>query len=273
LSWPILYDDLLNEIKSDGVKEYNSRTKQFIRIHKKAFSFSIDLEGGILPIPSNRSYYPTTPAAEVMWFIDGSKSIEWLERHTKIWTAFSVDNEIQNAYGHRIKTQFGRDQLQLALSELRTNPSNRQIVVQLWDASVDGLGESTTANVPCPTQFILNVIDGRLNMTVMIRSSDVFVGLPYDVMSFAFLLAICASELDFICGQLNFTLAHAHIYEEHIKLIKQTDSQQPLRISMPKPKLKGIQTAVQRDLFVWLIEYQMNQQKGNTYNPRPTVYI
>ncbi len=224
-TFPFVYRALL-ETLLDGklsVEELNERTGRRIRMLPYPASFAVDLRDGLLPVTGNRKLFPKTAAAEVAWFLQGERDVTWLRQYAPIWDKFVEDDgvTIEAAYGYRWRNHFGRDQLIDAVSALQINPSDRRVVVSAWDPGSDGLGRPGK-NVPCPTHFTLSIVNGRLNSALFIRSSDVFVGLPYDVMGHAFLMAAIVQELgleiEVGLGTMHVTLAHPHLYDSHFEI-------------------------------------------------------
>ena len=214
------YGQVLRNCMVRGAIETNVRTKTRVRIAKQAQHLNFDLgEYSKIPLPGNRTIWPHVAAAEVAWQFLGTQDPEFIMKHApKIWGKFIEDGKLKAAYGYRWKHAFNRNQLALAIEALNKDPSNRQIFISSWDPSCDGLGEpNQPKNIPCPLGFTLNIIDGCLNMSVLVRSSDVYVGLPYDVLGYALMLDAIASSLSVSRGNLSFTLAHAHVYEPHWK--------------------------------------------------------
>ncbi len=241
------YRDLLAETARYGVSELNRRTGVEVTALPQGASLVIGLNDGILPTCGLRKTKPHIAAAEVAWCFLGHNHIDWLRRHTKVWDDFAdvtdcalcdgcgtVDATaelVQNmgkticsscrgsgkiywldaSYGYRWRQKFGIDQLQVALSRLRNDSSDRRCWISSWDPSVDieARGQKT---VPCPVGFTLSVLGGRLNSTLMIRSSDLYMGLPYDVMRHALVMAACAATLGVDLGFMRVSLAHPHIY-------------------------------------------------------------
>ena len=227
-----VYRHLMVELHNHGVVETNARTNTRIKLIRGAWAFKLDMLPGKLPVPGNRKYFPHVAAAEVAWQLLGTKDPTFIMRHApKVWGKFLEykDNddepryedadgafvELKTAYGYRGKKHLGRDQLQLAIDELRSNPTNRQLYVSAWDPSSDGLGGPQPKNIPCPVGFAVSRFNDALHMSVHVRSSDTFVGLPYDVMGYALMLDAIAAEVDCRPATLAFTLAHAHLYEPH----------------------------------------------------------
>lgn len=217
-SW---YEDLLRQVMNHGHTELNQRTGVNVRtLANRALVLDCSKS---LPMIGLRRTFPHVAAAELAWTLSGVKEIQWLLNYTRMWENFQEeDGTIEAAYGYRWRHHFKRDQLMDALETLRHDPSNRQVVVMAWDPGDDGLLAARKKNVPCPLGFSLNIVDKKLNMAVYLRSSDVVVGLPYDVMHYALLLDVLCEELAWSSniqgltrGSLMLTLAHAHVYDTH----------------------------------------------------------
>lgn len=217
-----IYADLLHEIMRHGVDEINSRTGVAIKANRGAFSFKVSC-ARTLPVVGNRKMFPHVAAAEVAWQFMGTQDPEFIVRKApKLWSNFVEDGKLKTAYGYRWRKHFGRDQLAMALDQLKNNPTNRQLFISAWDPSCDGLGApNQPKNIPCPLGFCVSVVDGELHMSVFIRSSDVFVGLPYDTMAYALTLDALACSADLRPGTLSMTLAHPHIYEPHFEMAEE----------------------------------------------------
>ncbi len=212
------YEALLMRCLNSDSREVNARTGAGIRMLGPV-SFVLDLSRRELPVCGIRKTFPRTAAAEVAWFLMGTKDVSWLKRYAPIWDKFvEADGvTIDAAYGFRWATAFGRNQLKLGIAALAMNPTDRRVYVANWDPRSDGLGAEGQKNVPCPLGFTLSIQDGRLNSTLTLRSSDVFVGLPYDVMGHALLMDAVAAELDVGLGEMMVCLAHPHLYEVHVQ--------------------------------------------------------
>jgi thymidylate synthase len=210
------YRGLLTELVNHGVEETNARTGVRIKMLQGATSFKLDLRGGRLPLPGNRRYYPRVAAAEVAWQLMGTRDPSFIVgKAPKMWEKFIEDGQLKTAYGWRWREAFGRDQLALLVDALRDDPTNRQLYVSAWDPRSDGLGGPQPKNIPCPVGFSVSRFMDDLHMSVFVRSSDVFVGLPYDVMGYALTLDAVAATVGCRPATLHFTLAHPHLYEPH----------------------------------------------------------
>jgi thymidylate synthase len=270
------YGSLLTELQHAGT-EMNKRTGVLVKRLDGAHSFKLDLKDGKLPLAGNRRYYPRVAAVETAWELMGTQDPTFvLQRAPKIWSDFTEeDGKIKCAYGYRWRVGFGRDQIRMALDALRKDPSNRQVYVSAWDPSHDGLGApDQPKNIPCPVGFSLTKTDDRLHLTLFMRSSDVFVGLPYDVMGYALKLDAFAAELECTPGTLHVTLAHPHIYEPHFEMLtKSLDLNGPV----PQPSLPGWtvgQITQDPDGYVDVVKRLANRVRtGEEWNAMPELVV
>ncbi len=178
---------------------------------------------------------------------------------------------VQAAYGYRWRNHFGRDQIRLAVDALRKDPTDRRVYISAWDPAEDGLGEVGQRNVPCPTSFTFSVMNGELHSSFFLRSSDVFVGLPYDVMGHALLMDAIAHELRIRPGIMHVTLAHAHLYEHHWDLTVEALKQEPVVPAMQLPGWNLSQIERAPDDYVLRYADEAKQFTWPTFNPKPEV--
>ena len=233
-----IYPQIVQHILSKDFTETNVRTGAEIAMLPYPVGFPVDLRSRRLPLPGNRRVWPATAAAEVAWFLSGERDVTWLRDKCPIWDKFTeADGKtVDAAYGYRWRVRFGRDQIQRAIDALIDDPTDRRVYISAWDPSLDGLGETGQRNVPCPVGFTLSIVDNHLNSALMIRSSDVFIGLPYDVMGHALLMdAIAESVAVRGLGWLHVTLAHPHIYSTHYEMAESSLG----RIWAEKPEMPG----------------------------------
>jgi thymidylate synthase len=211
------YEELLMRLLNRGHVETNRRTGVRVAVGEPT-SFSLDLSDGRLPVCGIRRMFPRTAAAEVAWFLQGFQHVGFIKGYAPIWDKFVEDDgtTIEAAYGYRWRDHFGRDQIENAIHCLTVDPSDRRVFVSAWDPAQDGLGRPAK-NVPCPVGFTLSITAGQLNSSLLIRSSDVFVGLPYDVMGHALLMQAVRHSIggELGLGTMHVTLAHPHVYERH----------------------------------------------------------
>ena len=276
-----------------GETELNERTGVRVKVGRGGTAFRVDLRDGLLPTVGFRKTFPKSAAAEVAWYLQGAQDATFIRKYAPLWDKFVevlpsgkydvVDvpqgemyekqtfEGVKAAYGYRWRSHFGRDQIRLAVDALKRDPSDRRCYVSAWDPAEDGLGALGQRNVPCPAAFAFSVLGGELHSSIILRSSDVFVGLPYDVMGHALLMDAVAHELRLRPGVMHVTLAHAHLYESHWELTAEMMKQEPVVPPMPLPGWTLSQ--IERDPDDYVVRYaeEAKQMTWPTFNPRPDV--
>jgi len=289
------YKRLMGLLLSNGVTMHNERTGHDVLVLRGGYSFALEMSGGVIPVPGTRKVYPKSAAAELAWWTIGTQSVKFISKYApSLWSKFTEDDgdTIAAAYGYRWKHHFGRDQLQLSVSQLYKDPSDRQIIVCAWDPGSDAMGSAAKKNVPCPLLFQIYSLPKGGNrrevcMNVIMRSSDTFVGLPYDVLGYALLQQAIATELNdmamahrftkhpvnrWTLGTLTFNLVHAHLYDSHFQdardmLGTEHDFVEP---SLPKSwSLSDIGKGP--DLYVAAVDAIQKGMKQPEFSSRPEV--
>jgi len=273
------YRGLLIELYRRGLFEMNARTGTGIKMLEGGHSFKLDLSNGKLPVAGNRKYWPHIAAAETAWQFLGTQDPEFiLAKAPKIWQDFVEDGELKTAYGYRWRKHFGRDQLKMAVEQLRDNPTNRQLYISAWDPAEDGLGgPDQPKNIPCPVGFSLTRTGDQVHCSVFIRSSDVFVGLPYDVMGYALTLDAVAASAGCTPGTMHVTLAHPHYYDPHSQMVEDCVlGDQSEWTSNVQPALPGwdVNEIIQRpDQYVDQVKRMAKRVSTSDYSPKPMVIV
>jgi thymidylate synthase len=221
-----------------------------------------------------RKSFVKTGAAEVAWMLSGEQSTEWISKYTGIWKMFEDDNNpgtISTAYGYRWQHAFGVDQIANIIDKLKADPSSRQQVLMSWDASRDNV--IPVKNVPCPYTAVINIIDGKLNIHLTLRSNDIIVGLPYDFLMYTLLGKLLANSLEVQVGVLSYAIAHAHIYENHYVMCSQMLITPYNKANETVSFMDTIEDArLYPDLFVASVTSNaMLTYKPNDWNPKPEV--
>lgn len=268
-----------------GETETNERTGVKVKVGRGGTSFRVDLADGLLPTIGFRKTFPKSAAAEIAWYLQGVQDATFIRKYAPLWDKFVeplVKSEdlfngdvmcegVRSAYGYRWREHFGRDQIQLAIDTLRKDPTDRRTFVSAWDPAEDGLGAVGQRNVPCPTSFTFSILNGELHSSFFLRSSDVFVGLPYDVMGHALLMDAVAQELRVRPGVMHVTLAHAHLYESHWQMTAEALSQEPVVPRLQLPGWTVSQIVRDPDDYVVRIAEEAKQLTWPIYNPKPEV--
>jgi thymidylate synthase len=208
------YSSIIREILAEGAREVNKRTGMECAAVAGA-TFRTDLERDGFPLLALRKISVKNFVAEQMWFIAGRDNVnDFLNRHTRIWDAFAeTDGRVTSAYGRRWRKRFGVDQLETTLLRLHEDPSSRHGVVASWHP-MDDLSVRQK-NVPCPVMFTVNIIGGRLNLHLVVRSNDMVLGFPTDCAGFAWLAMVLAQNLGVRPGIYTHSISNAHVYENH----------------------------------------------------------
>jgi thymidylate synthase len=269
------YKNVLELAIDSDIIEQNKRTEENIKVIGHPISTVVDLRNNLVPTIGLRKTFPKSAAAEIAWFLSGTQDPAFIQKYAPFWDKF-VEKEngkdvIKSSYGYRWRNHFGRDQIGDAIAALKEDPTNRRVYISAWDAKEDGLLTKDQLNVPCPVGFNLTIINGKLNSTITLRSSDIFVGLPYDVMGHAYLMDAIATSLNVDLGFMGVSLNHAHLYEAHwdhtLEALKQP-------FIVPKLKLPGKsveEITSNPDKYVLDIIEDCKNYQWPTFNPKPHV--
>jgi thymidylate synthase len=174
-------------------------------------------------VTRNPALNPAFAIAEIVWILNGRKDSAFLNYWNAQLPKYAGNGrEYHGAYGYRLRSHFGMDQLQRAYQALRNNPDGRQVVLQIWDPASDfpnENGQPVNADIPCNISSLLKVRDRRLEWMQIMRSNDVFRGLPYNIIQFTSLQEILAGWLGVELGSYNHLSDSLHLYESDAKLV------------------------------------------------------
>lgn len=210
------YLDLMDRILTTGaVKADRTGTgTRSIFGHQMRFDLS---EG--FPLVTTKKVHVRSVVVELLWFLQGSTNVRWLqERGVSIWDEWAdADGELGPVYGHQWRSwpaPDGRhiDQIDAVVHSLRTNPDSRRHIVSAWNVAE----VSEMALPPCHTMFQFYVADGRLSCQLYQRSADVFLGVPFNIASYALLTEMMARVVGLQAGEFIHTLGDAHLYSNHL---------------------------------------------------------
>ncbi|OBZ07552.1 hypothetical protein A8L34_25805 [Bacillus sp. FJAT-27264] len=181
--------------------------------------FEISNDNFRIPLLKKRGFNPFFVLSESSWILSGLNTVSPLDFFIKDYAKFSDDGTTLNgAYGYRLRNKFGYDQINRAISLLKNNPSTRRVVLSLW--STDDLGYQSN-DLPCNISIILKVRSGKLDITVINRSNDVFLGVPHNVFVFFMLQVYIAKGIGCEVGiQRHFTDS-LHLYERDMDQVKE----------------------------------------------------
>lgn len=216
------YLDLMRAVRSDGVEKSDRTGTGTVSLFGHQMRF--DLAAGF-PLVTTKKMFMKGIVHELLWFLQGSTNIGYLQEHgVHIWDEWAdASGELGPVYGSQWRswpTPTGQsiDQIAGVVQSLRTQPDSRRHIVSAWNvAEVDEM-----ALPPCHTMFQFYVAQGRLSCQLYQRSADVFLGVPFNIASYALLTMMVAQVCDLECGDFVHTLGDAHLYSNHLE---QADTQ------------------------------------------------
>ena len=254
------YLDLLDRILDEGV-EKSDRTGTGTRSvfgHQMRF----DLAKGF-PVVTTKKLHLRSIIGELLWFLRGDTNVRWLqERGISIWDEWADElGDLGPVYGHQWRswpTPDGRevDQIAKVIESIRTNPDSRRHIVSAWNvADVDDM-----ALPPCHALFQFYVSDGKLSCQLYQRSADVFLGVPFNIASYALLTMMVAQLTDLEPGEFVHTLGDAHLYSNHLE-------QARLQLTR-EPRALPTMTITRRD---GIDAYDLDDFELVGYDPHPAI--
>ncbi len=259
------YLDLLQRILDEGV-EKGDRTGTGTRSvfgHQMRF----DLSAGF-PLVTTKKVHTRSIFAELLWFLRGDTNVKWLQDHgVSIWDEWADPNgDLGPIYGHQWRSwpvPDGRhvDQLAQVVDQIRTDPDSRRHIVSAWNvADIPDM-----ALAPCHTMFQFYVapsdVGGRLSCQLYQRSADVFLGVPFNIASYALLTQMVAQVTGLELGDFVHTLGDAHLYNNHLEQAHL----QLTRAPRPLPTLWLDPSVTELDAF------DLDQIRVDGYDPHPGI--
>jgi thymidylate synthase len=244
------YLDLLNHVLENGTAKGDRTGTGTLSVFGHQMRF--DLAAGF-PATTTKKLHMKSVIAELVWFLRGDTNVGWLqERGVKIWDEWADDHgDLGPIYGHQWRswsTPDGRsvDQIAAVIESIRTSPDSRRHVVSAWNvADLENM-----ALPPCHTMFQFYVADGRLSCQLYQRSADIFLGLPFNIASYALLTMMVAQVCELKPGDLVHTLGDAHLYLNHLIQARLQLARAPRALPrlLINPDRKGIDDFVESDL-------------------------
>ncbi|WP_419911056.1 thymidylate synthase [Hoeflea sp.] len=236
------YHDLLTRVLETGV-DRGDRTGTGTRSvfgHQMRF----DLADGF-PVLTTKKLHLRSIIIELLWFLRGDTNVGWLkENGVSIWDEWADENgELGPVYGYQWRSWPGPDgkaidQIRNVVDTIRTNPNSRRLVVSAWNpALVDQM-----ALPPCHCLFQFYVAEGRLSCQLYQRSADIFLGVPFNIASYALLTMMIAQVTGLERGDFVLTLGDAHLYADHMEQahLQLTRDTRPLPVMHINPEIKDI---------------------------------
>ncbi len=224
------YLDLMRHVRDHGV-EKSDRTGTGTR-SVFGYQMRFDLAQGF-PLVTTKKLHLRSIIHELLWFLKGDTNIKYLKDNgVRIWDEWADEKgDLGPVYGAQWRswpTADGRyiDQIASLLEQIKTNPDSRRMIVSAWN-----VGElENMALPPCHAFFQFYVADGKLSCQLYQRSADIFLGVPFNIASYAILLMMIAQVTGLEAGEFIHTLGDAHLYSNHLEQVELQLSRQPFAL-------------------------------------------
>ena len=255
------YLDLLRYVMDNGVMK-SDRTGTGT---KSVFGYQMrfNLSDGF-PLLTTKKLHLKSIIYELLWFIKGDTNVKYLQDNgVRIWNEWAdADGNLGPIYGKQWRAWRDYnggtiDQLSEAVETIRTNPDSRRIIVSAWN--VADLPEMHLP--PCHAFYQFYVADGRLSLQLYQRSADIFLGVPFNIASYALLLMMVAQVTGLKAGDFVHTLGDAHIYTNHFEQVREQLSREPRQLPVMRinPEVKS------------LFDFKYEDFTLENYNPHPHI--
>ena len=255
------YLDLLRHVLEHGTRKEDRTGTATVSTFGYQMRFRID-DG--FPCLTTKKLHLKSIIHELLWFLKGDTNVHYLQENgVRIWNEWADENgDLGHIYGYQWRSwpdyDGGHiDQIQEAVRQIKETPDSRRIIVSAWN--VADLGKMNLP--PCHVLFQFYVADGRLSLQLYQRSADIFLGVPFNIASYALLLLMMAQVTGLQPGDFIHTLGDAHIYLNHIDQVKLqlTREPRPLPQMLLNPERKD------------LLSFEYNDFQLIHYNPHPHI--
>ena len=236
------YLELLDRILTEGVKKEDRTGTGTVSIFGNQMRFNLE-EG--FPLLTTKKLHIKSIIYELLWFLRGDTNIKYLKEHgVSIWDEWADENgELGPVYGHQWRSWPDEnggtiDQIENVVNMIKNNPDSRRMIVSAWNvAEVERM-----ALPPCHTMFQFYVANGRLSLQLYQRSADTFLGVPFNIASYALLLQMMAQVTGLKAGDFIHTTGDTHLYLNHIEQarLQLTRTPRPLPRMVINPDVKDI---------------------------------
>ena len=236
------YLTLLEHVKQNGQKKEDRTGTGTMSVFGYQMRFNLN-EG--FPLLTTKKVHLKSVIYELLWFLSGDTNIKFLKDNgVSIWDEWADENgNLGPVYGHQWRswpTSEGReiDQISNLINQIKKTPDSRRLIVSAWN-----VGEINKMKLPpCHCFFQFYVADGRLSCQLYQRSADIFLGVPFNIASYALLTQMIAHVCGLECGEFIHTLGDAHIYTNHIDQVNEQLGRKPKKLPQIKinPSVKNI---------------------------------
>ena len=236
------YLTLLEHVKQNGQKKEDRTGTGTMSVFGYQMRFNLN-EG--FPLLTTKKVHLKSVIYELLWFLSGDTNIKFLKDNgVSIWDEWADENgNLGPVYGHQWRswpTSEGNeiDQISNLINQIKKTPDSRRLIVSAWN-----VGEINKMKLPpCHCFFQFYVADGRLSCQLYKRSADIFLGVPFNIASYALLTQMIAHVCGLECGEFIHTLGDAHIYTNHINQVNEQLRRKPKKLPQIKinPSVKNI---------------------------------
>lgn len=236
------YLNLLEHILKDGAQKGDRTGTGTLSVFGHQMRF--DLSEGF-PLLTTKKLHMKSIIYELLWFLKGDTNVRYLQEHgVRIWNEWADKNgELGPVYGHQWRSWPDYDggvidQIEYVLNQIRTNPNSRRMIVSAWNvAEVNKM-----ALPPCHTLFQFYVVNGRLSLQLYQRSADTFLGVPFNIASYALLCMMIAQVTGLEPGEFIHTTGDTHLYLNHLEQarLQLTREPRPLPTMKLNPDVKSL---------------------------------
>ena len=270
------YLDLMQDVVDNGFDKGDRTGVGTRSVFGRQIRFNLQ-EG--FPLVTTKKVHLRSIIYELLWFLRGSTDNTWLqERKVSIWNEWALENgDLGPIYGKQWRSwqcPNGEvvDQISEVIEQIRTKPNSRRLIVSAWnpaelpDESIgpqDNVREGRMALAPCHCLFQFYVADGRLSCQLYQRSADLFLGVPFNIASYALLTHMIAQQCDLEVGEFVHTFGDCHLYQNHL-----TDD---IVFEQLKREPRALPTLVIKRKPESIFEYELEDFEFAGYDPHPGI--
>jgi thymidylate synthase len=255
------YLDLMHHVMQHGARKDDRTGTGTLSVFGHQMRF--DLSQGF-PLLTTKKVHTRSVIYELLWFLRGDTNIRYLKEHgVSIWDEWANENgELGPVYGHQWRSWPGPDgqridQISQVVRDIRTNPDSRRLIVSAWNVSEI----ERMALPPCHLLFQFYVAQGRLSCQLYQRSADIFLGVPFNIASYALLTLMIAQVTGLQPGEFVHTFGDAHLYLNHLEQARTQLAREPR--PLPTMRLNPEKTS--------LFEFDYDDFELLNYDPHPAI--
>jgi thymidylate synthase len=238
------YHDLVKHVLENGNQKGDRTGTGTLSVF--GYQMRFDLSEGF-PMVTTKKLHLKSIIYELLWFLKGDTNIQYLQENgVKIWDAWADENgNLGPVYGHQWRNWNSEeiDQITELIETIKTNPNSRRMLISAWNPSVlpdttvsfsENVANGKAALPPCHAFFQFYVSDGKLSCQLYQRSADIFLGVPFNIASYALFTMMVAQVCGLESGEFIHTFGDAHIYNNHIEQVNLQLSREPRKLPIMK---------------------------------------